>query len=173
MGTPLLDVVITGQPCGKARHRTRFVQPKGRPGFVSSYVDPKDPNVSWERFASAVFSEAWGGRPPLGRVPLRLIVEAIATRPKGMKKSAGQGRLWRLAKPDGDNVLKAIADALQAGGVVLDDKVIAHMSVVSLVAADGEAPHTRVVLEELEPLPLVEWPAKPKKQTGRRGAPAL
>jgi len=47
------------------------------------------------------------------------------------------------------------------------------MSVVSLVAADGEAPHTRVVLEELEPLLLVEWPAKPKKQTGRRGAPAL
>jgi len=148
MGT-LLDVVITGQPCGKARHRTRFVQPKGRPGFVSSYVDPKDPNVSWERFASAVFSEAWGGRLPLGRVPLRLTVEAVATRPKGLKKSAGQGRLWRLAKPDGDNVLKAIADALTSIGIWNDDAQVARCIMEKVYAMPGTASRAEIRIQEL------------------------
>jgi Holliday junction resolvase RusA-like endonuclease len=166
----LLDVVITGQPCGKARHRTRIVTPKGKPPFVSSYVDEKDPNVSWERFASSVFRQAWHGRAPLGRVPLEVYVEAVGSRPASLLKGEGMGRLWRLAKPDGDNVLKAVADALMDGGVLLDDKVIARAVVESLVAAEGEAPFTRVVLKVLEPLALVPWPTR---KTKTQSAPTL
>lgn len=159
MGAVLLDVIIPGQPCGKARHRTRLVMPKaGRP-FVSTYVDPKDPNVTWERFASAVFSEAWRGRAPLDGAPLFVFVEAVGARPASVTKALGQGRLWRLAKPDGDNVLKAICDALVEGGVLADDKICARKLVDSFVAGAGEAPFTRVRLEELDPLPLVPWPS--------------
>lgn len=168
----LLDVIITGQPCGKARHRTRIVTPKGKAPFVSSYVDEKDPNVSWERFASSLFRQAWQGRAPLGRVPLEVYVEAVGARPAtGILKSEGMGRLWRLAKPDGDNVLKAVADALTDGGVLLDDKVIARAVVESFVAAVGEAPFTRVMLMPLEPLARLPWPATKKAKA--QSAPTL
>lgn len=163
MGAVLLDIVIPGQPCGKARHRTRVVTPHGGKPFVSTYVDPKDPNVTWERFASACFKQAWGTAAPLD-LPLFVFVEAVATRPQGVPKPLGQGRLWRLSKPDGDNVLKAICDALVQGGVVLDDKVCSRKLVDSFTAAVGEAPHTRVRVEALDPLPVVPWPGRAKAQ---------
>lgn len=155
----LLDVTIPGQPCGKARHRTRIVKPKGREPFVTTYVDEKDPNVTWERFASGVFASAWKGR-ELVTVPVQIYVVAIAARPASVTKGLGRGRLWRMSKPDGDNVLKAIADALVQGGVLADDKIAARQMVDSLTAADGEAPHTRVIVDVLDPLPIVPWPAK-------------
>lgn len=166
MGAVLLDLVIPGQPCGKARHRTRIVAPAdGRKPWVQTYVDPKDPNVTWERFASAVFSEAWSGRAPIEGVPLFVFVEAVAQRPTSVPKSLGRGRLWRLAKPDGDNVLKGICDALVEGGVLRDDKDCARKLVDSFIAAEGEAPFTRVRLEELDPLAIVPWPEKPRAKS--------
>lgn len=158
----LLDVTIPGQPCGKARHRTRIVKPKGREPFVTTYVDDKDPNVTWERFCSAVFAEAWQGR-ALVTLPVQVYVIAVGARPSSVPKSLGRGRLWRKAKPDGDNVLKAIADALVQGGVIEDDKIAARKMVDSLTAADGEAPHTRVFVDVLDPLPVVPWPAKTRQ----------
>lgn len=168
MGAVLLDLVIPGQPCGKARHRTRVV-PKDGKAFVSTYVDPKDKNVTWERFASAIFAEAWAGRSPIEGIPVLVFVEAVATRPNGIPKTLGRGRLWRLSKPDGDNVLKGICDALVEGGVVRDDKICARKLVDSFTAADSEAPHTRVRLEELEPLAITPWPAKARPKSGPSG----
>lgn len=161
MGERLLDVTIPGQPCGKARHRTRIVTPKGREPFVTTYVDDKDPNVTWERLASVVFRDAWAGK-AMTTLPVQVYVVAVGTRPNGIVKSLGRGRLWRKAKPDGDNVLKAICDALVQGGVLEDDKIAARKMVDSLTAADGEAPHTRIIVDVLDPLPLVPWPPKTK-----------
>lgn len=160
MGAVLLDLVIPGQPCGKARHRSRVITPKDGKPFVQNYVDPKDKNVTWERFAGACFREAWAGRPPIDGVPVFVFIEAVGKRPQGISKVLGSGRLWRLAKPDGDNVKKGICDALVEGGVLRDDKICARKLVDSFIAADGEAPHTRVRVEELDPLPVVPWPEK-------------
>ena len=77
-----------------------------------------------------------------------------------MPKKLGSGRLWRTRKPDVDNVCKSVLDALVTAGVLRDDVIVAELVARSLVASDGEAPHVRVVLEELEPLELVPWPAK-------------
>jgi Holliday junction resolvase RusA-like endonuclease len=68
--------------------------------------------------------------------------------------------MWRPTKPDGDNVLKAVADALQDAGVVTDDKVIVTATVESLYAAKGEGPSVEVSLGEPgEPETIVELAA--------------
>lgn len=166
MGERLLDVTIPGQPCGKARHRTRIVTPAGggKP-FVASYVDDRnDPNVTWERLASVIFRDLWAGK-DLVTLPVQVYVVAVGARPNGIIKPLGRGRLWRKSKPDGDNVLKAICDALVQGGVLADDKIASRKMVDSLTAADGEAPHTRVVVDVLDPLPMVPWPEKPRAKS--------
>lgn len=160
MGARLLDITIPGQPCGKARHRSRIVTPKNGKPFVASYVDERnDPNVTWERLASVQFRDAWTGKDMVS-LPVQVYVVAVGTRPTSVPKSLGRGRLWRKAKPDGDNVLKAVCDALVHGGVLEDDKIASRKMVDSLTAADGEAPHTRVIVDVLDPLPLIEWPKK-------------
>ncbi len=158
----LMAVNVTGQPCGKARHRTRIIAPKGRKAFVSEYVDERDPNVTWERFVQAEAAKAWSGKAPLDE-PVCVYVVAIGQRPASVPKSLGRGRLWRIGKPDGDNGLKAVCDGLKQGGIFVDDTRCSRKLIDSLVAADGEAPHTLVHVYRLPPLPLVPWPARPSK----------
>lgn len=155
----LLAVNVSGAPCGKARHRTRIIAPKGLQPFVSEYVDERDPNVTWERFVQAEAAKAWASKPPLDE-PVFVWVVAIGPRPSSVPKFLGRGRLWRIGKPDGDNVLKAVCDGLKQGGIFVDDTRCSRKLIDSLVAADGEAPHTLVQVYRLAPLPLVPWPEK-------------
>lgn len=47
-------------------------------------------------------------------------------------------------------------------GVLRDDVLVGEGRVYSLVAADGEAPHVRFVVETLDPLPVIPWPRAAK-----------
>lgn len=66
------------------------------------------------------------------------------------------GRIRRLRKPDADNVLKAVIDALQCaiveryGVAAWDDSRLEVGSVDRWTAAKGEEPHIRMTLEPLE-----------------------
>jgi Holliday junction resolvase RusA-like endonuclease len=72
--------------------------------------------------------------------------KALATmNTKGIYKY-GPVRLPHGQKPDLDNVLKAVCDALEKAGVIEDDKQIAVHHASKVWAAAGEAPavHLRV-----------------------------
>lgn len=140
----LLSVTILGIPVGKGR--PKFAR---RGKFVTAYT-PKL-TVAWEDKAIAAFAGAWVGA-PLDE-PVRLEVLAIGARPgkipsarKLAKDPTLAGRLWRVTKPDGDNVLKCVGDALTAAGVIRDDTRIVRWQVDSLVAAVDEGPSVQVRL---------------------------
>lgn len=148
----ILDVTIPGDPVGKGRPRVTT-----RGGFARAFTPEK--TVRWETSAAAMFRAAYVGG-PLDE-PVEVVVEAVGARPASKvpspKKLAAAPelarRLWRLTKPDGDNVLKAVGDALVAGGVLRDDTRIVRWTCLSLVAALDEGPCVRVRLCRVEGAP--------------------
>jgi Holliday junction resolvase RusA-like endonuclease len=72
--------------------------------------------------------------------------KALATmNTKGIYKH-GAARFPHAQKPDLDNVLKAVCDALEKAGVIEDDKQIAVHHASKVWAAAGEAPAVHVRL---------------------------
>lgn len=166
MGRLVLDCVIPGSPQGYQRPGVRVVTPKGKPAFASLYEQPE--TRSWRALASDSLVRAAGGV-RVEAEPVSVFIQAVGKRPGHALKRLGSGRFWRLTKPDADNVAKAVCDSIVQAGVIRDDTLVGRLVVESLVAAEGEAPHVRVVVEMLEPLPVVPWPTKTKTS----GAPTL
>lgn len=125
--TPFCVVEMSGQPVGKGRPRFRWVAPNpatGRAGFVHVYT-PKETEVVEEAFA-------WKGRAamrgrPLLDGPLAVRLFAMMAVPKSWpnkkRDAALSGLLFHTSTPDGDNIFKLAADALN-GIVWTDDKQI-------------------------------------------------
>ena len=100
---------------------------------------------AWESYASQKFRAGWMGGPLTE--PIGVIVLALKSRPKRlMRKKDPDGRIWRTATPDIDNVLKAVCDALEKGGIVEDDRYIVNVAGSSQYTAKGERPHVEVTI---------------------------
>lgn len=140
-----LTLTIPGQPVGKGRPRV----------LRNGHVYTPDRTASWEATAMTMMQRAWP-RAPLDE-PCQVHVLAVAQRPKRlMTKRCAPERIWRTTKPDGDNVLKAVCDALQKAGVVRDDSVLADKRVMSLYTAIGESPCVELWLAPIgERLPVL------------------
>lgn len=122
---------IPGPPVGKGRPRAT-----SRGGRVRMFTPPK--TAQWEGVAMTIMKQSFGG-PPLDE-PLELHVVAVADRPQRLLRARDSSeRMWRTAKPEGDNVLKCVGDALTKAGVIRDDCLIVRWSVESVYAARGEA----------------------------------
>lgn len=165
----LLDVIIPGSPQGYQRPGVRVVRTREGKTFAQHYEQAA--TRSWRSVAVGVLTTSEGA--PRARVesdPVRVIVEAVAPRPASVVKRLGCGRLWRTSKPDVDNVCKSVLDSLTTSGVLRDDVLVAELVARSIVAADGEAAHVRVVVEILEPLPLIPWPEKLRAKAAPRSS---
>lgn len=81
--------------------------------------------------------------------PLSISVVAYFPIPKSMNRRdrelATRNMIFPTKKPDGDNILKLVADALN-GEAYYDDSQIVVMEVAKLYAAE---PHIKITLEEL------------------------
>jgi Holliday junction resolvase RusA-like endonuclease len=142
----LLSVKIPGAPVGKGRPRITTVG-----GFARAYTPAK--TRSWEKDAAAVFAAAWGNQEPLA-VPVAVSIDAVSKRPGSLsRRKDPDGRMWRPAKVDADNVAKAVNDALENAGVVLDDYYIVDLHVRSLYTAKGEEPRVEVTLRRIDGYP--------------------
>lgn len=82
--------------------------------------------------------------------PVYLSVVAVFPRPqkRNGRKHQSDGRYRHTQKPDADNVLKAIKDALN-GIAWQDDKQVCELRMLKWVAADSEQPHTEIQLFQL------------------------
>ena len=136
--TPLLSVTIRGQPRGKQRAR------RSKHGGVFT---PRE-TVEWESTAALMMRTLWATKRPHPR-PVTVEVWAVASRPKRLRRRKDpEGLMWRPAKPDGDNVLKAVCDALSRAGVVSDDARIVEKRVLSLYAERDGYPRVEVIVRE-------------------------
>jgi Holliday junction resolvase RusA-like endonuclease len=131
-------LVIPGKPLGKQRVR---VPKRGRP-----YTP--DQTVNYEAVVKALYIEKYGMEKPL-EGPVMINIVAFYQIPKSASKARQRGmKDWTIrptVRPDIDNVLKIITDALN-GVAYLDDKQIIECSVNKCYA---EAPAVLVTISEL------------------------
>lgn len=131
-GPVFVEFELRGKPAHKARHRSRIVFPKDRrqPPFIHNYPDPETEK------AEAVLKEAAAlfmrGRSPTEN-PVALLVHVFRPIPESWSKrdhhDAERGVLMPTARPDGDNYLKLVQDALN-GVVYKDDSQIVDARVI-------------------------------------------
>ncbi|QQS08655.1 MAG: RusA family crossover junction endodeoxyribonuclease [Phycisphaerales bacterium] len=121
-----LEIVAPGMPVAQGRHRDRVVTPLGKPAFVQRYT-PKE-TTRWRqavlfaaRTTSGYPADPWDG-------PVRITLDAYFERPKSMmSKRYPDGPIRRNSKPDADNLVKSVLDALtppkvkRKGNAVIDE----------------------------------------------------
>lgn len=133
----LLALIIPGAPVGKGRPRVAL-----RGGHPHAYTP--QPTAAWEAKAVWLARNQWGRQPP-AEVPVFLDVVAVCARPQRLlRRRDPDGRIWRTSKPDGDNVLKIVADALVAAGVLRDDVFVVDWHCRCVYAARDEGPSVEV-----------------------------
>lgn len=139
-----IQLVIHGSPRGKGR--PRFSRKTGR-----AYTP--EATVSAEQRVQAEWIAA--GRPELAG-PLELHVAAVMARPQnhwrldGTLGKPGLRSEWPCKRPDLDNHIKLVLDALN-GQAFADDAQIVRCSAVKRWANPGELEHTKVLLCEIPP----------------------
>ena len=137
-----MKVVIPGDPVGKGRPRATVIA-----GHARLYTPST--TAEWEKAAALLMRQEWAWRSPL-ECAVRVEVLAIAARPKRLlRKKDPDGRLWRCAKPDADNVAKAALDALVQAGVLRDDVQVVELVARSLYASRAEGPSVELTMVEL------------------------
>ncbi len=153
MTTAIVEFSVPGVPVGQPRPRAQLVRGKARP-FVHMYT-PGERVKPWKDLIGLHFARHQPAEPWTG--PVKLSLEAFFPRPQRLlKRTSPSGALWMSAKPDLDNVLKAVMDALtwsedRRRGLWRDDaQVVAYGPTGKWYAAIGCEPGIRVRCELLE-----------------------
>ena len=143
-GSLLVDATIHGPPVGKARARIVKSANGGSHGFTPEGTD------TWEGNAIGVIAEIWGSVQRY-KGGVRLDVVAVAKRPKKLyRKRDPSGRIYRMAKPDGDNVLKIVGDCLKKAFVLVDDVQVVIWHEVQLYGAKHETPKVEIAITAID-----------------------
>lgn len=132
---------VPGEPRGKGRHRSTVVK-----GQLRNYPDPATTR------AEALIREVWrkAGEPRLTG-PVTASVFGVLSRPvshyrkNGELSAAGLRSPVPTKKPDVDNLLKLVLDALN-GLAYGDDAHVLDARVAKRWATEDEDPHTLVLL---------------------------
>lgn len=141
-----LHLLIPGVPVAQPRQRHRVVTANGKT-FTQNYTPKSSPvnlfKANVQFVAMHIILETPGF--VVLECPIRMDVVFVFSRPASAKK-ANKGRLPHDVKPDRDNVLKAVQDALE-GILYRNDSQVFAGSVDKYRAAIGEVAHTEVRLE--------------------------
>lgn len=135
-----IEFTIPGEPKGK-----------GRPRFTKSghTYTPKGTAEYEADVKAAYYAACGGGRCFAQGIPLSMHIAAYCGIPKSASKRKRAEMLGRLIlptkKPDADNIVKIIADALNRAAYY-DDAQIVRLSYSKVY---DEVPHVDVVIEDL------------------------
>jgi len=136
---------VPGPPVGKARPRTRVVQPAAQGGkaFATIYT-PKE-SAKYENLVRLAFREKHAGPPHDG--PVHAEIWAWFPIPPSWSKRKREQASNRCpsvtTKPDLDNIAKAVLDGLN-GVAFVDDKQVCDLFVTKRYS---DTPRTVVVLD--------------------------
>lgn len=110
-----------------------------------------------------VMHAAHEGRPPIEEPTVVRIVAYLA-RPKGLVPNdrartpqPPAGPFYAPAKPDADNMAKALLDSLTQAGVIADDCRVVELTVTKMYAAIQEAPRVDVRVDVAPAYGEVVW----------------
>ena len=131
--------IITIPCCPVAQPRQRVRVVAGRP---QNYTPTDSPVNSFKATARMAWASASQAAPLSG--PVALYATFILAKPKGRNRGPSKGeRIWCDRKPDLDNLLKSLMDAL-TGLAWEDDKQIVDLRSTKLYADKDESPHVDV-----------------------------
>lgn len=140
-----MQIIIPGQPQGKARART-FYNP--RLGKHQS-ITPNN-TVLYENLVKTCYMRSHEGECFDEDQPLEVIIYAYYEIPKSMSKKDKQavmdGKLFPTKKPDADNIAKVICDALN-GMAYKDDKQIVDLHLMKRYAGSKGEPYVAVTIK--------------------------
>ena len=133
---------VPGQPVGKGRPRIGRVA-----GQARMFTPAK--TASYESMVGLAAHQAMGGAPLIlgpARAVLRLTLAIPASWSRKKQEQARMGAVLPLTKPDADNVVKAIFDAIN-GVVWRDDSQVVELTLTKVY---GSTPGVYVRIEELK-----------------------
>ena len=139
-----ISFVVPGTPV--AQGRPKF---STHGGFARAY-DPKKSKIGKNLVKMcAVESMRENNMGPL-EGPIHMKVQFGIEMPKSQaRKRIPRPRIWRIKKPDLDNLVKLVKDGCSKV-VFLDDNQIVKLSAEKIQCRQGEAPFTRVMFSSLE-----------------------
>jgi Holliday junction resolvase RusA-like endonuclease len=130
--------IVHHEPVGQPRHRIST-----RGGFAKMYLPGRHPVHAFKKAIRLAV-----GKPVKIKGPIEVHVEAWFSRPKSrVWKTKPMPAEWHTKKPDADNVLKAVLDALN-GVAWVDDAQIVYASVTKYTCGGKSKSHVCVTIEE-------------------------
>lgn len=137
---------VPGPPIAQPRHKIATSMTKTGRAAVHKYLPkPKaggeHPVLAYKQAVRVAAMVACRGRLTVG--PVKLRVEFVMPRPQRCKGH------WHAKKPDIDNMLKAVKDALRNIAFV-DDAQVAAAEMTKRYCGPGETPCTWIEVEPLE-----------------------
>lgn len=83
--------------------------------------------------------------------PTQVCVSAYKKRPRNLhRKKDPNGPVWCAKKPDGDNILKSVMDALVKSGILLDDNIVVDQRCRTYYTGKGEDGCVKIFISCLE-----------------------
>lgn len=140
----LIEFSVPSIPVAQPRQRHRIIQSAGR-AFASNYTPKDSPVNAFKAAVQLAASNALGSSPPLD-CPIRMDVVFVFPRPANVRKKDGNGRLPHTGKPDRDNLMKSLQDAMN-GIAYRDDSLIYDGRITKLKASSEEGAHVEVRIE--------------------------
>lgn len=140
-----LELHVIGLPKGQPRARACI-----RGGHAATY-NPSNAD-DWKACIAAAVKESLNGRTdltmPIFTGPTRVDCTFFFPRPKAHFRKNGSIRLdapvYHIAKPDRDNLDKAVLDLLTQKQILADDKQVCAGLIQKLYAAQGQAAGARI-----------------------------
>lgn len=141
-----ITFTVPAIPVAQPRQRHRVLTAGGRT-FAQNYTPAKHPVNAFKAAVQLAARQAYTGPPIEG--PVSLAMTAIFPRPKRlMWKSRTMLCEWHTTKPDADNVVKAVKDAL-SGLLWRDDCQVCQLIVDKWIAGGDDQPGVVIQVEKL------------------------
>jgi len=136
----VVSFIVHGQPVGKGR--ARFVCVRGKP-----IAYPHAATAQYEHLVALEAVRAFRGTKTPLEGPVEIEVVAVMKRPKSRQRKKDLDQRERdTRKPDTDNILKSVVDAVVRAGVLGDDACVWRMRAEKYMADKTEPPHAQVTL---------------------------
>ena len=144
----MLNIYIPGQPRGKGRPRAVKIG-----NSVRLYTDAK--TRAYETQIASIYKKKYDEQAGYQDKPVTIEIQAVYEIPRSatraQRRQMEDGELLPLKKPDIDNVVKAIMDALQGDGMAYtDDKQVATITATKQYETENKPAGVYVTIKELE-----------------------
>ena len=146
----MMQMRVDGEPVGQPRHRV---------GRRRAYIRDDHPIHAYRQMVSLHARRQWGRREPIAQsVALSVLFVSPLARTRARKRDAVPRR-WRARTPDLDNLVKGVKDAIN-GIVWQDDAQVALTKAAKITGAQGETPHTLIVVYLIDDYTAPEEPTE-------------